>query len=76
MRLREGNQSWSEPPILDFDPFESDEIMHLGYMALPEEKVKGNPPMDTILADEAIQTLTKLENLESKQPFFLGVGFR
>ena len=73
---KEGNQSWSEPPILDTDPYYSQEVNDLGYMALPSDVAEKNPPTDTILADLAIETLDNLEKIETDDPFFLAVGFR
>ena len=45
-------------------------------MALKEEDTDVNPPTDTMLANQAIETLERLEKEDTGGPFFLAVGFR
>ena len=60
----------------DNDLYKSVELGEVGYMSLKEEDTDVNPATDTMLTNQAIETLERLAEEKSGRPFFLAVGFR
>ena len=73
--LQEGLQSWSELPVREQDPYSSDKMKRLGFLKLTEKEVAKDPPVDTIIGNQAIERIDQLADAQD-EAFFLAVGFR
>ena len=70
----EGKQSWTEREFVEPRNYQQTKEKDLGVLELSQKDIAKKKPVDTIIADVAINRLQELEG--KQEPFFLAVGFR
>ena len=72
---REENDFWSEDPIREPENYDIKQTKRQGVVGLSNQDTAELPPVDTIVADLAMQKLEMVGDGNREDPVFLAVGF-